>query len=254
MNEYDNTFCSGDRLPLKINCQNQPHTMMTIRSAQATGSRFTQLLHGGDYNPDQWLNRPDIIREDLRMMPLANCNVMSVGIFAWTALEPEEGVFTFDWLDRIIDDLAAHDIRVVLATPSGARPAWMAAKYPEVLRVGPNRVRNLYGVRHNHCYTSPVYRDKVRLINARLAERYGKHPALLLWHVSNEYEGECHCPLCQEAFRLWLRRRYADDLQRVNEAWNTSFWSHTYTTWEQIESPAPHGETRVHGHNLDWKR
>ena len=227
---------------------------MTTYSAPTTAISFPRLLHGGDYNPDQWLNRSDILREDLRMMSLANCNVMSVGIFAWTALEPEEGVFTFDWLDRTIDDLAARDIDVVLATPSGARPAWMSAKYPEVLRVGPNRVRNLYGMRHNHCYTSPVYRDKVSLINALLAERYGKHPALLLWHVSNEYGGECHCPLCQEAFRLWLRRRYGDDLQRVNEAWNTSFWSHTYTAWEQVESPAPHGESLVHGHNLDWKR
>ncbi|HEY3378161.1 MAG TPA: beta-galactosidase [Armatimonadota bacterium] len=216
--------------------------------------KYPHMLHGGDYNPDQWLHMPEILREDVRMMGLAGCNAMSIGIFAWTALEPEEGVFTFDWLDRVMDDLAAHDIYAVLATPSGARPAWMSEKYPEVLRMEANRVRNLHGRRHNHCFTSPVYREKVSIINTLLAERYKDHPALLVWHISNEYGGDCHCPLCQQAFRDWLQERYAHDLEQVNAAWNTSFWSHTYTSWSQIESPAPHGEGYLHGLNLDWKR
>lgn len=187
-------------------------------------------------------------------MPLAHVNLVSLGIFAWSALEPKEGCFTFDWLDRIMDGLAERGIGVTLATPSGARPAWLAAKYPEVLRVGANGVRNLFGQRHNHCYTSPVYREKVAIINSRLAEHYGKHPALRLWHVSNEYGGECYCPLCQEEFRVWLRARYDSDLGKLNETWYTSFWGHTYSSWDQVESPAPHGETLVHGQNLDWKR
>jgi beta-galactosidase len=130
----------------------------------------------------------------------------------------------------------------------------MARRYPEVLRAEADRRRNLYGGRHNHCPTSPVYRDKARGINRRLAERYGRHPALILWHVSNEYGGECHCPLCQEAFRGWLRRRYGNDLARLNAAWWTAFWSHTFTDWEEIESPAPHGETHLPALALDWKR
>jgi len=211
------------------------------------------IFHGGDYNPDQWLDTPAIIQEDLRMMPLAHVNLVSVGIFAWSALEPEEGVYRFEWLDQLMDDLAAQGIGVALATPSGARPAWLSAKYPEVLRVAPDRKRNLFGRRHNHCYTSPVYRAKVRNINTRLAERYGKHPALKLWHVSNEYGGECHCPLCQQEFRNWLKIKYTD-LKSLNQAWYTSFWSHTYSDWDQVESPAPHGESGVHGHNLDWRR
>jgi beta-galactosidase len=213
--------------------------------------RCPHILHGGDYNPDQW--PPEVWDEDLRLMRLAGCNAMSVGIFAWVKLEPEESRFEFGWLDAILDKLAAGGAVAVLATPSGARPAWLSAKYPEVLRVSPGRVRNLHGQRHNHCFTSPIYRDKVQTINRYLADRYRDHPALAVWHISNEYGGECHCPLCQEAFRGWLQAKYGS-LEALNAAWWTAFWSHTYTAWSQIESPAPHGETCVHGQNLDWKR
>ncbi|WP_027092498.1 beta-galactosidase [Cohnella thermotolerans] len=216
-------------------------------------SRIPGFMHGADYNPDQWLHDPAVLEEDIRLMKLAGCNVMAVGIFAWAALEPEEGRFEFEWLDRVLDRFAANGIYAWLATPSGARPAWLSAKYPEVLRVGPNRVRNLHGHRHNHCYSSPVYREKVERINRKLAERYAFHPAVVGWHISNEYGGECHCGYCQEAFREWLRAKYGS-LEALNAAWWTSFWSHTYTDWSQLESPAPHGETMVHAHNLDWKR
>lgn len=212
------------------------------------------LIHGGDYNPEQWLHMPEVLAEDIRLMKLAGCNAMSVGIFSWSALEPEEGTFTFDWLDRVMDSLATEGIFAILATPTGSRPAWMSRKYPEVLRVSPERRRNLHGTRHNHCYTSPVYREKARMIDRKLAERYGQHPALILWHLSNEYGGECHCDLCQEAFRHWLKRRYGGDLGTLNLAWWTSFWSHTFTDWAEIESPAPHGEPFLPGLTLDWKR
>ncbi len=212
------------------------------------------FLHGGDYNPEQWTQTPQILQEDIRLMKLAGCNTMSVGIFAWAALEPSEGKFDFGWLDNIMDNLAENGAYAVLATPSGARPAWMSSKYPEVLRVNADRRRISHGGRHNHCYTSPIYRDKCRNINTHLAERYKDHPALLVWHISNEYSGDCHCELCQEAFRKWLRRKYADSLDKLNQAWWTAFWSHTYTDWRQIESPGPLGEGSINGLNLDWKR
>ncbi|MDC3415879.1 beta-galactosidase [Aquibacillus sp. 3ASR75-54] len=212
------------------------------------------MLHGGDYNPDQWLDRPDILSDDIKFMKLSHTNTFSVGIFAWSALEPEEGVYTFEWLDEIIDNIYSIGGRVILATPSGARPAWMSQKYPEVLRVNARREKHLHGARHNHCFTSEVYREKTQTINRLLAERYGEHPALIMWHISNEYGGECHCGKCQNAFREWLKVKYNNDLKALNDAWWGPFWSHTIFDWSQIDSPSPIGENAVHGHNLDWKR
>lgn len=218
------------------------------------GNKFPHILHGGDYNPEQWLETPNIINEDFRLMKLAHCNTMTVGIFSWVALEPEEGKYRLDWLDDIMDRLAQNGMKAVLATPSGAKPPWMSQKYPEILRTQADRLKDLHGGRHNHCFTSPIYRKKVSRINRMLAERYGNHPALILWHISNEFSGECHCPLCQNEFRKFLQNKYDNDLERLNHEWWTGFWSHRYTDWSQIESPSPRGEHETHGLILDWKR
>ena len=212
-----------------------------------------RLLHGGDYNPEQWLLYPEILEQDIAYFKKAHINEVSLGIFSWAVLEPEEGKYCFQWMEEIIDKLYQNGISVILATPSGARPKWMADKYPEVLRVDESRHRNLYGLRHNHCYTSPIYREKTRLINMELAKRFGNHPAVIAWHISNEYGGECHCELCQEEFRKWLKDRYIT-IENLNRAWATTFWSHIYQNFSQIESPSSRGESSLHGLNLDWKR
>ncbi|PKG23749.1 beta-galactosidase [Niallia nealsonii] len=213
----------------------------------------TRLLHGGDYNPDQWLDYPEILKDDVRLMKLSKTNTFTLGIFAWSALEPKEGEFQFEWLDEVFSNIQEIGGKVILATPSGARPAWLSNKYPEVLRTTENRMKMHHGGRHNHCFSAPIYREKVGIINRKLAERYGNHPALLMWHISNEYGGDCHCELCQENFRSWLQTKYAN-LENVNKAWWGPFWSHTYSDWSQIESPSSIGENAVHGLNLDWKR
>lgn len=212
-----------------------------------------KLLYGGDYYPEQWLDMPEILKQDIEYMKKANINVVSLGVFAWSALEPREGVYEFDWLRNILDNLYENGISVILSTPSAARPKWLADAYPEVLRVNADRTRNLFGGRHNHCYTSPAYRRAVYRIDRKLSEEFGNHPAVILWHISNELSGECHCPLCQKAFRQWLEKKYGS-VENLNREWNTAFWSHTYQSFEQIESPSPLGEQTIHGLNLDWKR
>lgn len=216
--------------------------------------RFPQLLHGGDYNPDQWLDRPDILEEDVKMLKEAHINCVSIGIFSWARLEPEEGKYDFDWLERIIDNLYQNGIYSVLATPSGAKPVWMSEAHPEIRRVQENLVRDETGDRHNHCYTSAYYREKVKAIDTALAQRFSKHPGVILWHLSNEYGGTCYCPLCQEAFREWLKKKYNNDLEKLNHEWWSHFWSHTITDWAQIHPPLPNGEHSTHGLVLDWKR
>ena len=214
--------------------------------------KLTKPAHGGDYNPDQWLNYPEVLQQDIELMKRAHVDLVSVGIFAWAKLEPEEGVYDTDWLKRIIDNLYDNGISVLLATPSGARPAWMSQKYPEVLRVE-NGMRNHHGNRHNHCLTSPVYRQKVHAMNEMLAQRFGTHLGVKGWHISNEYSGQCRCELCQAAFRDWLKKRYKT-LDNLNERWWTAFWSKTFTDWDQIRSPEPGGEMSLTPHKLAWKR
>lgn len=212
-----------------------------------------KLLHGGDYNPDQWLKYPNILEDDIKFMKEARTNAFSVGIFAWAALEPKEGRFEFEWLDKIIENIASINGSVILATPSAARPAWLAEKYPEVLRTGERREKMLFGGRHNHCFSSPVYREKTALINRKLAERYKDNKALIMWHVSNELSGECHCELCLRNFQRWLEEKYKN-IDALNDAYWTAFWSHKYNHFGQVEPPSPISETNTHGLTLDWKR
>lgn len=216
--------------------------------------KFPHFLYGADYNPEQWIDTKQIWNEDMRLMKLANCNEMTVGIFSWATIEPEEDKFDFSFLDEIIDKIYENGGRVILATPSGSRPRWLAERYPEVLRVNEDGTRNLYGMRHNHCYTSPAYRERVRIINTELAKRYGSHQAVYAWHLSNEYGGKCFCDLCQKSFREFIRRKYNNDITALNKAYWTSFWGHEYSSFDQIEIPVKNGERSIHGLNLDFNR
>jgi len=216
--------------------------------------KINSLLHGGDYNPEQWLNRPDILDEDVRLMVQAGVNVVTLGVFSWSMYEPEEGEFHFEWLKDMMDRLYQNGIYTILATPSGARPAWLDEKYPEAMRVNAHGIRNHHGVRHNHCMSSPYYREKTAILIRKLAENFGKHPGLLLWHISNELGGECYCDRCTDRFREFLRKKYHNDIEELNHEWWTTFWSHRYNRFEQIEPPYVNGEGSIMGLKLDWKR
>ena len=211
------------------------------------------LVHGGDYNPDQWLDRPDILEEDVRMMKKAGVNCVTLGVFSWAAYEPEEGKFNFEWMEKIIENLYQNGIYTILSTPSGARPAWLDAKYLEAMRVDRKGVRDHHGRRHNHCMTSDRYREKVSIIDRMLAEHLGSHPGVIMYHISNELGGECFCPRCVQKFQMYLAERYEYDIDRLNAEWWTSFWSHHYNTFTEIEPPFENGETSVMGLNMEWR-
>lgn len=212
------------------------------------------ILHGSDYNPDQWLDRPDILEKDIELMKKAKMTSMSLGIFSWSAYEPTEGEFHMDWLKDIMDKLYENGIYTILATPSGARPAWLDEKYPECMRVGADDHRAHHGVRHNHCMSSPKFREKTGIIINKIIDTVGKHPGLAMWHLSNEFGGECFCPLCKKKFQDYLANKFDNDINKLNKAWWTGFWSHTYNDFSQIEPPYLNGEFSVMGLNLEWKR
>lgn len=217
---------------------------MTQRFAPIN-AKYPHLLHGADYNPDQWLATPQTLFEDVRLMRLAGCNVMSVGIFSWSRLEPREGEYDFAWLDETMDRLGEAGVAVMLATPSGARPLWMSLKDPEVNRCLREGRRVDPGKRHDHCPSSPIYREACQRVNTRLAQRYAGHPALLAWHVSNEYGGECWCDLCLAAFRDWARKRFGGDIEACNQAWWADFWGRRVTRFEDLQP---------YYRPLDWRR
>ncbi|MFI0136881.1 beta-galactosidase [Streptomyces luteogriseus] len=217
-----------------------------------------KIRYGGDYNPEQW---PQEVRdEDHRLFTRAGIDTLTVGVFTWSVIQPGPDTYDFTVLDSVLDRAAAEGRRVCLATGTAALPPWLATRHPEVNRTDFEGRRHRYGQRHNFCPSSPAYREHATALASRLAERYAGHPALLAWHINNEYGGACYCDLCAGAFREWLRDRHGT-LDALNDAWWTTFWSHRYTDWAQIEPPSALTEhwrgpdhTAFQGITLDWFR
>lgn len=216
-----------------------------------------KMLYGGDYNPEQWDEA--VWEEDMRMFRLAGIDCVTLNVFSWAALQSDEVTYHFERLDKIMELVRKNNLKVVLATSTAAHPAWMAKKYPEVLRTEFNGMKRKFGSRHNSCPNSPVYQKYSVALARKLAERYGTYDNIAAWHISNEYGGECYCENCEKAFRVWLKEKYGS-IEALNKAWNTSFWGHTFYDWDEIVVPNLQSEhfaqdrTTFQGISLDYRR
>lgn len=200
---------------------------------------FKRILYGGDYNPNQW--GKEIWKEDMRIFKDARINSATINVFSWAKIQPSEETYNFTELDEIIDMLSRENYDIVLATSTGALPAWMVKRYPEVARTDYEGRHHKFGQRHNACPNSPVFQKFASRLAGKLAERYGDNPHVTCWHISNEYGGECYCENCEKAFRVWLREKY-QTLDELNKAWNTEFWGHTIYDWDEVVLPNALGD------------
>jgi len=223
-----------------------------LRWPDASGA--PRLAYGADYNPEQWPR--DVWADDIAAMQVAGVNIVSLAIFSWANLEPTEGEYDFGWLDEIMDLLHRGGIAVDLATATASPPPWLTTAHPEVLPVGQLGETLWPGARQHWRPTSPIFREQaLRLVRA-MAQRYAEHPALTAWHISNELG--CHniydySDDAARAFRVWLRARYTD-LDALNQAWGTAFWSQRYSDWEQILPPRLATSHPNPTQQLDFKR
>lgn len=223
------------------------------RVTQALGGR---IAYGADYNPEQWPE--EVWDEDIRLMQEAGVNLVSVGIFSWALLEPEPGTYDFGWLDRVLDKLHEGGIAVDLATATASPPPWFLERHPEATLVDPIGNPRAFGARQAYCPSSVAYRDAATTLITELVKRYDDHPAVVMWHVNNEYgchNDHCFCDASAVAFRRWLQERHGS-VEELNDAWATAFWSQRYTSWDQIGPPrqVSYGNFANPGQQLDWWR
>lgn len=206
---------------------------------------------GVDYYPEHWPK--ERWPEDARLMAGADINLVRLAEFAWSFLEPSPDRFDFDWLDRALDVLQAHNIKAVLGTPTASPPPWVMSMLPDAYRVLASGQRQTYGNRRGYCPSHPGYRERGRIVTRAMAEHYADHPAIIGWQIDNELGGRCYCPSCRAAFQTWLQEKYGS-LDAVNSAWGTAFWSHVYTAWSQIPVPLETGGVPNPGLDLDYRR
>lgn len=223
-------------------------------------SKLPFFFYGGDYNPDQWPE--EIIEQDLKLLKLANVNIVTLPVFSWAIIQPDEETYNFEWLDKILNLLEKNNIFVCLATSTAAQPAWMSRKYPDMLPVDFSGIKHKHGGRVKFCPTNTKYRELSIKLASKLAERYKDYHNIVLWHVGNEYDNYCYCDHCQNEFRNWLKKRYGT-LDNLNRAWNMNFWGHTVYSWEEIVAPSALNEmwngpektcTTFQGIALDYNR
>lgn len=221
------------------------------------GAAHPRIEFGADYNPEQW--EPEVRAADIALMREAGVTVATVGVFSWARLQPAPDRWEFGWLDEVLDLLHDGGIAVDLATATASPPPWLHHRHPEILPVDADGRTLGPGGRQHWRPTSPVFRRHALELVRTMAGRYGEHPALAAWHVSNElgcHNAEDHSPDAEAAFRDWLRERYGGDLDALNRAWGTSFWSQYHGDWDEIRTPrrVPPGTHPNPGQRLDFDR
>lgn len=233
---------------------------MTQRRAyrwpQPLAGQQERIWYGGDYNPDQWPE--EVWDDDVRLMKKAGVNLVSVGIFSWAKIETSEGVYDFDWLDRIIDKLGEAGIAVDLASATASPPMWLTQAHPEVLWKDYRGDVCQPGARQHWRPTSPVFREYALKLCRAMAEHYKGNPYVVAWHVSNEYG--CHNRFdysedAEHAFQQWCEERYGT-IDAVNDAWGTAFWAQRMNDFSEIVPPRFIGDGNFMnpGKLLDFKR
>jgi beta-galactosidase len=212
-------------------------TTEVVQAAPALSPVPAALAFGCDYNPEQW--GPETWAEDIRLMIEAGITVVALNVFGWAQIERSPGVYDFTALDTIIDLLHTAGIQINLGTGTASPPPWLTTLHPEILPVAADGTRRWPGGRQAYCPSSPVFRDYAARLATVTAERYGHHPAISLWHVSNElgcHNALCYCDVSAEAFRSWLRAKYVT-IDALNTAWGTAFWSQRHSDWSEILPP-----------------
>jgi len=222
-----------------------------LLQAQAQATNFPNqppILLGAAWYPEQW---PESRwNTDLGLMEKAHIHVVRIGEFAWSSMEPQEGVYKFGWLDRAIALAAQHHIAVVLGTPTAAPPDWLTTKYPQTLRTNDQGVKAQHGNRQQFSFTDPTYRRFAYQIALEMAKRYGHNPNVVGWQIDNELANPDFGPTAQAQFHAWLKNRYGT-IANLNRQWATAYWSETYDHFDEVP-------VRDYNENpallLDWYR
>jgi len=190
---------------------------------------------GADYYPEHWERQRWSV--DAELMQRAGIDVVRLAEFAWSKLEPEDGRYEFSWLDEAMSILDRKGIKVVLCTPTASPPAWLIQKHPDILPILRDGNRMSFGARRHYCITNKTYHYYSERIIRKLAEHYKNSSQVIGWQVDNEFGGpKCYCEGCRREFQRWLKSKYKS-LDNLNRSWGNAFWSHDYTSWEQIPLP-----------------
>jgi beta-galactosidase len=202
---------------------------------------------GAAWYPEQW---PESRWEaDLALMEAAHINFVRVAEFAWSTMEPKEGDYQMDWLDRAVRAAEKHHIAVVLGTPSAAPPAWLTQKYPETLRTKEDGRKDEHGNREQFDWSNAKYRELAGKMATKMAEKFGHDKNVIGWQIDNEYANESYGEATREQFQQWLKKKYGT-LDELNRRWTTAYWSETYQDWNQIPIEERYGNP---GLLLNWK-